>query len=395
MLNTISSLLNNALKCNSKLTSRIIKQNVRLYQGRSGWDDNLSDNLGTNSGNNRNNDRVGGRSGGRSKNSYSSPYNDRGNNDNRRSSRSDSFRNNPGPNNYRSGGRNRDRDNYDDDFNSEPIYGRYDGDHIFGMQPVRAALKASKRKFKELIVQSGLELGNKKDDSLSDEIAHLALKHELEVKEYPKHDLNMMSGSRPHQGFILRAEPLKIDTITTLDKAEVIDITDDDGTNNKVPLVLALDEVVDPMNLGALLRSSYFLGCSKVIVCTKNSAPLSPVVSKASAGAMELINIESTTNMMKFLDKSKENGWKVIGTALNENTIPLNEAIFDSPTILVLGNEGHGMRKNVQNRCDELIKVDGGNNIIGDGTTDESSIDSLNVSVTGGILMHYILNYKK
>ncbi len=80
---------------------------------------------------------------------------------------------------------------------------------------------------------------------------------------------------------------------------------------NLIRVVLALDEVWDPQNFGALLRSGYFLGCEAIVVCGKNSAPLSPVVSKASAGAMELVTVFSTENMMKWLDQSKENGWQV------------------------------------------------------------------------------------
>ena len=76
-------------------------------------------------------------------------------------------------------------------------------------------------------------------------------------------------------------------------------------------LILALDEVWDPQNFGALLRSSYFLGVDKVVVCAKNSAPLSPAVSKASAGAMEATDVYSTRNMMKFLEKAKASGWVV------------------------------------------------------------------------------------
>ena len=88
--------------------------------------------------------------------------------------------------------------------------------------------------------------------------------------------------------------------------------------------VLALDEVTDPQNLGALLRSFHFLtrhvsqtpGSAasidvSVVVCQKNSAPLSPAVSKASSGALEAMRIHSTKNMMKFLESSKENGWHV------------------------------------------------------------------------------------
>ncbi len=76
-------------------------------------------------------------------------------------------------------------------------------------------------------------------------------------------------------------------------------------------VVLALDELWDPQNFGALLRSAHFLGVDKVVVCSKNSAPLSAAVSKASAGAMEITTVYSVDNMMKFLDNSILNGWQV------------------------------------------------------------------------------------
>lgn len=74
---------------------------------------------------------------------------------------------------------------------------------------------------------------------------------------------------------------------------------------------MALDEVWDPQNFGALLRTSHFLGVDGVVVCAKNSAPLSPAVSKASAGAMEVMKVFSVDNMMRFTDKCVENGWQV------------------------------------------------------------------------------------
>lgn len=121
--------------------------------------------------------------------------------------------------------------------------------------------------------------------------------------------------------------------------------------------MLALDEVWDPQNFGALLRTAYFLRCDKVVVCSKNSAPLSAVVSRASAGAMEVMQVYSTDNMMKFLDKSKENGWQVVGTDLSPRSVSLYDVPNTTPTILVLGNEGHGIRTNVLRRCDHLVRL--------------------------------------
>ena len=163
------------------------------------------------------------------------------------------------------------------------------------------------------------------------------------------------------------------------------------------------------MNVGALLRTAYFLKCEKVVICTKNSSPLSPTVSKASAGALELMDIYSVRNLMRFLDKSKENGWQVVGTALNKDSINISDMKLDKPTILVLGNEGRGIRTNILNRCDILVKVIYLQNlfvihfhfakvlfpqVLGDSDATQlgdSVVDSLNVSVTGGIMMHHIL----
>jgi len=142
-----------------------------------------------------------------------------------------------------------------------------------------------------------------------------------------------------------------------------------------------------------------------VVVSAKNSASLSPTVSKASAGALEMMPVHSTRNMMKFLDRCKGQGYHVLGTSLGKGAIPLADAreVMKGSCILVLGNEGHGLRTNVVSACDTLIRIDGA----GEGKYSEGeqegegkepssrsnghAVDSLNVSVTGGILMHELL----
>lgn len=247
----------------------------------------------------------------------------------------------------------------------------YDGDHLYGISPVRLALTAMKRNISELLVQEGMDLAEKKDEKTVREIFSAAQSNGIPVTHLSKHDLNMLCDNRPHQGFILRAKPLEFSVIEEL------------SPTSEFQCVLALDEVWDPQNFGALLRTAHFLACDRVVVCAKNSAPLSPTVSKASSGAMELMDIGSTSNMMRFLDRSRANGWQVVGTSLSDKSIDILDAKFDQPTILVLGNEGFGMRTNIVNRCDVLVKIMGG--------TESSLIDSLNVSVTGGILLHRIL----
>lgn len=191
------------------------------------------------------------------------------------------------------------RDNMNQE-NKEPPCGYYDGDHLYGISPIRLAIASGRRNITELLIQEGMELSNKKDEKAASEILKIAQEKGITVREFPKHDLNMLTDNRPHQGFVLRAAPLQFTRLDSLPVSETFQC------------VLALDEVWDPQNFGALLRTSHFLGVDKVVVCAKNSAPLSPTVSKASSGALEVIEVSSTDNMMRFLDKSQENGWQVI-----------------------------------------------------------------------------------
>lgn len=262
---------------------------------------------------------------------------------------------------------------------TEPIYGYYDGDHLYGINPVRLALKNPRRKISELLVQADLDIGQKKDSRAVQEILRVVEEKGIPKREFSKHDLNMLSDNRPHQGFVLRAQPLDFINLDYLQPSP------------DYKVVLALDEVWDPQNFGALLRSSYFLGCDAVLVCSKNSAPLSPVVSKASAGAMEMMQIYSTDNLMRCLDKSKEQGWQVIGTEISSSAVDFRQVPLNKPTIVVLGNEGHGMRTNIVRRCDHLVKIESNaDSELEGGGGDE--VDSLNVSVTGGILLHHFIS---
>ena len=226
---------------------------------------------------------------------------------------------------------------------------------------------------------------------------------------------------------------------------------------------MALDEVWDPQNFGALLRTAQYYGIDKIITCSKNSAPLSPAVSKASAGAMEILlskrSIYSTNNMEKFLQYSKINNWQIVGASSSDvdddytpvpisikelftrtlvvdtditdvdtdsavvidTTTDINTDInsdcdtnehehvskskpcglfnLDKPTILVLGNEGHGLRTNIMRKCDVLLNIPQNPATINNNDSDSDDIclnfDSLNVSVAGGILMHSLVLNRK
>ncbi|OMO58299.1 tRNA/rRNA methyltransferase, SpoU [Corchorus olitorius] len=288
---------------------------------------------------------------------------------------------------------------------SESTVPKMAGEGVYGVGPVLAALSAGRREFYTLYVQEGLDLsGNnkkKKDKKGFEKVLRIAEKMELSIREISKHDLNMVVDNRPHQGLVLDASPLEMVKIKELDP-----VSDED----KGCLWVALDEVTDPQNLGAIIRSAYFFGASGVVLCAKNSAPLSGVVSKASAGSLELMELRYCKNMMQFLVCSAENGWRVLGGSVSSKAVPLNEISSGLPTILVLGSEGTGLRPLVERSCTHLVRIPGnipvdiaakeGDDVeateVDSGCSGEEfrsflAVESLNVSVAAGVLLHHLI----
>jgi 21S rRNA (GM2251-2'-O)-methyltransferase len=232
-------------------------------------------------------------------------------------------------------------------------------------------------------VQEGSDASS--DPSLLNAAADL----NLTVETVSKHDLNMLTGSppRPHNGVVVDASPL--DTVP----CDSLPAWDGQGAP---PLWLALDEVVDPQNLGAIIRSAHFLGVAGVVVCAKNSAPLSPVVSKASSGAMEAVEVHSVGVMHRFLSRCVEEGWDVYGAAAEDRAEDVTDIAMARPSVLVMGNEGSGLRTNVRRACNRMVRIEGGPGMGGgrdrqDGGEGGGSVDSLNVSVATGIILHTML----
>lgn len=270
--------------------------------------------------------------------------------------------------------------------------------------------------------------------SATDEILQLAKDRQIPIEYVDKGILNALSGNRPHQGLVLRCGKLHFEGLSRIPRpAEGVGTSSSSSSSSTPPVWLVLDEVVDPQNLGALLRSAYFLGQEKVgiLVCAKNSAPPSPVVSAASAGALELVDIHSTVNLPRTLTQAREDGFRIIGASSSAPTthsgrnegvatesvdgpqvydlqdLPTRgEADDNRPILLVLGSEGHGLRTLVAKACTEFVRIPSGmapghttdSDDDGNDDTDVASrksqagVDSLNVSVSGGIMLWHLLN---
>jgi 21S rRNA (GM2251-2'-O)-methyltransferase len=272
------------------------------------------------------------------------------------------------------------------------------GEAIYGVAPVRAALAAGRRAASHvLFVQDSMDMSKRKDAAAVAEIIAAAGAAGAAVRHVEKHDLNLLSDNRPHQGIVLDAAPLELVPLRALpppseSAADVVGGGGDDdaapAAPRAAPVWVALDEVSDPQNFGAVLRSALFLGAAGVVVCSRNSAPLSPVVSKASSGAMELLPVHACANMPTFLATSAANGWDVLGADAGPGADDCAQVRVTRPTVLVLGSEGKGLRTNVRRECAKLVCVPSGG---GEQRGAAAGVDSLNVGVAAGVLLHALL----
>lgn len=239
---------------------------------------------------------------------------------------------------------------------------------IVGRHPVLEALRSEKGVEKILI------LFGSRGGSLN-EIIKLARQKHVKIVEVDKQKFREISKDQLTQGiaaFISEREYFEID-----------DIIEYAALKNEPPFILILDNIVDPHNAGALIRTSECMGVHGIIVPKDNSASLNNIASKVSAGAIEHLKISKVTNLARTIDELKEKGFWIIGTSSNaEKTI--EQIDVNIPLALVLGSEGEGMRRLTRSKCDFLVKIP----LYG-------KIESLNVSVAGGILMNAIQSIRK
>ncbi|CEP17402.1 hypothetical protein [Parasitella parasitica] len=289
-------------------------------------------------------------------------------------------------------------------------------DHIYGVSSVLSALKAGKRQTMDTVyIQESDEKKTtlKKDSTLMSQVLDLAKAANVRAIAVDKGRLNNLTDNKLHQGVMLKASPripVEIRALShVVDHAyEALPRVNKRGSQEdrekqqnetslsiklqtatyRAPFWIALDQVQDPQNLGSIMRTAYFFGVDGVLLCSKNSAPLSPAVSKVSSGAIEMMDIYSTPNLVKFLKDSHTNGWEIIGTAAGEASPSMSLTQFreacQKPVVLVLGNEGTGLRTNVKTACDSFVSIPCA---IHRDAAFNGSVDSLNVGVAAGVLM--------
>ena len=180
--------------------------------------------------------------------------------------------------------------------------------------------------------------------------------------------LDMMSTTHSHQGVIALAAAHVYYTID--------DILEEAASRGQTPLIVICDELSDPHNLGAIMRSAECAGAHGVIIPKRRSVGLTATVAKASAGAVEYMKVARVTNINNAISELKEKGVWVFGTAA-EGSIPMYKADLTGPTAIVIGNEGDGMSQLVRKNCDVMVHIPMG-----------GRITSLNASAAAAILLY-------
>ncbi|KAM4715575.1 rRNA methyltransferase 1, mitochondrial [Anableps anableps] len=247
---------------------------------------------------------------------------------------------------------------------------------VFGIAPCLLALTQGRRKVYQLLVKDS-ETSRRASILTVCEEAH---RRGVQVSRVSKKHLDKMSLGGVHQGVCLQASPLNF---LTFDSEFNISETG-------IPLWLVLERIQDPMNLGAILRSAYFLGVDKVISSLRHSCPLSPVVSKASSGVMEAMGVYGCDSLEDMLRTKVEQGWQVIGTVGADPeesripVIPCSDFQVTKPTMLLMGSEGKGLSGKLLSVCQTLLTIPAGRDLA-------PGVESLNVSVAAGILLHSLL----
>lgn len=241
------------------------------------------------------------------------------------------------------------------------------GEKITGIHAIEEALKSASRGSTLYLLR-----GDKRNSALEFKAMSTG---KTAVKKVSEVELNRLAGTEDHRGAVLdlgarssQSQGGRLREVSIIDFCKSLK----DGQS---ALVLALDEITDPHNLGAILRSADQFSASLIVVPERRSASANETVIRISSGAAQYVTMSTVTNLARELDVLKDYGFWVYGADMNgENSYNME---FPKRTVIVMGSEGSGMRSLVRTKCDHMLSI-----------PMSGHIDSLNVSVAAGILMY-------
>jgi len=232
---------------------------------------------------------------------------------------------------------------------------------LYGFHPVFEALKAGRREFSEIYIV------NEKDSKRFEKISGLVQERNIPLKMLNSQEIQRITGSDLHQGI-----GAKVSEYPLIPFDDILDGIKLDGKD----FLVLLDNIVDPQNLGALVRTALCVGVRGIIITKDRSASPTPAVSKASAGALEHVMLCKVTNMVGTIKEIKAKGFWVVGMDAGAEK-PVFSCELGHQLAIVIGGEGKGIRPLVKTNCDFLVSI-----------PQKGSVSSLNASVAGAVVMY-------
>lgn len=242
------------------------------------------------------------------------------------------------------------------------------GEIIFGRNSVAEALKSG-RSINKVLIAKGPRQGSVK------EIIGDARGMGLVVQEVEPAKLDELAGGQRHQGVVALASPVSY--------VEVEDILAIAQAKNEPPFIVLLDELEDPHNVGAILRTADAAGVHGVLLPKRRSCPISGTVAKTSAGAVEYVPVARIGNINQTLKQLKAAGLWVVGADM-DGAKEYYETDLKGPMVVVIGSEGKGIGRLTKEQCDFLVRI-----------PMKGKINSLNASVACSLLLYEILRQRE
>ncbi len=240
-------------------------------------------------------------------------------------------------------------------------------EQVEGRRAVLEALRGKRSAF-ELMVAEGM-----RPAEVLQEIFSLARRKKVPVTTLPRREIDRLALSENHQGVILRVEPYRYATFREVQR--LLEEKED-------PLVVLLDGVTDPRNLGSIARTCEAAGVHALLLPRSRSAPVTPAVFHASAGAVENLAVATVPNLVGVIRELKKLGIWVVGADSNAEETCFRTDLT-GPLAVVMGSEGEGLHRLVRESCDILVKIP----MFG-------KVGSLNVSVAAGIILYEALRQR-
>lgn len=258
------------------------------------------------------------------------------------------------------------------------------GEVLYGIYPILLALQAKRRTFHRLVYKGG----SKPLSENPENILRIAEEQGIPVTRLkPTEFKKIFPGDQVHQGVCCDVSPLPLVTLEQewLEMHSEGKAHQEGGRSHQ--LWLYLDQIQDPMNFGAVLRSAYFMGVGRVITSATYSARITSTVSKASAGVAELFPVHQVEDPVKLVSSLTHTGWEVVSSSSpasgDENTALVDVTSFNpkSSVLLIVGNEGKGISPELQQMCHTSLTIKPGRDL-------HPHLHCLNVSVATALLLH-------